>query len=515
MTEPQAKRLTPNEWEKLRQKRPSDSSTSRSNARGNDSTPAQVANQEPRTPYQKDLDRLLYNYYTRRLARVTQVTTVASRSGGDNGDAYRLTHNRLTHSLKVGQVARRTAQYLHVGPSAENNKSGIGAAGGVDFDVAEFAGRAHDIGHPPFGHAGEQALNNLARKWGLTDGFEGNAQTFRILTQLTLKGLKTDISTHESTREAIESDFPRGLDLTYASLASVVKYPWGFDQRPCSNPNDKQDPTPTSKFGFYDVDSISFDKYVRPLLYVEGLGTLEAQIMDWADDVSYAVHDVEDFALQGKIPIHTVSSKSASQFLTEARNQLEKQKEKQRAAFDTDSIINKFTGYIDTFFSVPLGQSEFDYCRMSQFISTVITAASRGTSVSHDGKLTVTPHARGLITIIQHLTKYYVIDQPGMHAQQEGDKRILSAVTSELKRIASEAYNERPTRMSCVLPQPLCESVENAIKQYRETTVPSLREKQDQERIELGIKRGVIDYVASLTEDDVFNLYRLYGLSAQ
>lgn len=105
MTELQAKRLTPNEWEKLRQKRPSDSSTSRSNARGNDNTPTDVANQEPRTPYQKDLDRLLYNYYTRRLARVTQVTTVASRSGGDNGDAYRLTHNRLTHSLKVGQVA--------------------------------------------------------------------------------------------------------------------------------------------------------------------------------------------------------------------------------------------------------------------------------------------------------------------------------------------------------------------------------------------------------------------------
>lgn len=514
MTEPQAKRLTPNdweEWEKLRQKRPSDSSTSRSNARGNDNSPAHVPNQEPRTPYQKDLDRLLYNYYTRRLARVTQVTTVASRSGGDNGDAYRLTHNRLTHSLKVGQVARRTAQYLHVGLSAENNKSGIRAAGGVDFDVAEFAGRAHDIGHPPFGHAGEQALDGLARKWGLPDGFEGNAQTFRILTQLTLKGLKTDIS----TREALESDFPRGLDLTYASLASVVKYPWGFGQQPCSNPNDKPDPARTSKFGFYDVDRISFDNYVRPLLYLDGLGTLEAQIMDWADDVSYAVHDVEDFAFQGKIPIHTVSSESASQFLTEVRNQLEEQKEKQRAAFDTDSIIKKFTGYIDAFFSVPLGQSEFDYCRMSQFISTVITEASLGTSVSHDGKLTVTPHARGLITIVKHLTKYYVIDQPGMHAQQEGDKRILSAVTSELKRIASKAYNERPTRMSCVLPQPLCESVENAIKQYRETTASSLQHKQDQERIELGIKRGVIDYVASLTEDDVFNLYRLYGLSAQ
>ena len=170
---------------------------------------------------------------------------------------------------------------------------------------------------------------------------------------------------------------------------------------------------------------------------------------------------------------------------------------------------------------VQLGHSEFDYCRMSQFISTVITDASFGTSVAHDGKLKVTPHARGLITILKHLTWYYVIDQPEMHAQQEGNKRILRAVASELKGVAEATYarqdseKKQPTKKkkSNMLSIPLRESVENAIKQYCDTSVPSLRNEHNLES--LGLARGVIDYVASLTEDDVFNLYRLYGLSAQ
>ncbi len=488
----------------LRKTRPSHSSASSARERPEDHASARTQGQEVRTPFQKDLDRLLYNYYTRRLARVTQVATITNRSDSELDTAHHVPRNRLTHSLKVGQVARRTAHYLCGGHNAKQNEQGIETAGGIDFDVAEFAGRAHDIGHPPFGHAGEEVLNELAHEWKLNDGFEGNAQTFRILTQLTLKGLNTDVK----TRKGLEGDLPRGLDLTYASLASVVKYPRSSKD--------------SDKFGYYDVDKPSFDTYVQPLLYLDDLGTLEAQIMDWSDDVSYAVHDIEDFAFQGKIPLHTISNGSADEFLAEARALLEEERDTdRRSKSDIDSIIKQFKDYLDSFFMVQLGHSEFDYCRMSQFISTVITDASFGTSVAHDGKLKVTPHARGLITILKHLTWYYVIDQPEMHAQQEGNKRILRAVASELKGVAEATYarqdseKKQPTKKkkSNMLSIPLRESVENAIKQYCDTSVPSLRNEHNLES--LGLARGVIDYVASLTEDDVFNLYRLYGLSAQ
>lgn len=492
----------------LRTRRPSESLSLNVYATKGSSSQVRQQGPEVRTPFQRDLDRLLYNYYTRRLARVTQVATVAKRSGNDENDAYHIPHNRLTHSLKVGQVARRTAHYLYDDKTARNSE-GIDEAGGVDFDVAEFAGRAHDIGHPPFGHAGEEVLSKLAKQWGLKDGFEGNAQTFRILTQLTLKGLEDD----RVTRKALEQDLPRGLDLTYASLASVVKYPWGSKHTRLNDSNDEsqdKDGDDRDKFGYYDVDSPSFDAYVRPLLYLDNVGTLEAQIMDWADDVSYAVHDMEDFAFQGKIPIHAISKGRDTGFWSEVRNL-----PKITSYTDPEPIIEQFNDWLDYHFAAPLGQGELDYCRMSQFISLVITEASRGTSVMYDGRLKVTAHARGLITIIKHLTMYYVIQRPDMHARQEGDKRILNAVTSELYRIAKNAQADKKTKMSKVLSQPLRESVENSIKQYRNATVPSLRDLAQEEKTRLGIARGVIDYVASLTEDDVFNLYRLYGLSAQ
>jgi putative dGTPase len=499
MSDARKRSLTSEQWDELRKRRPSHSSTSSAKASSEARAHAQGQTEEVRTPFQKDLDRLLYNYYTRRLARVTQVTTVANRSANETDIAHHIPHNRLTHSLKVGQVARRTAHYLYDGINADRNKRGIEAAGGIDFDVAEFAGRAHDIGHPPFGHAGEEVLNELAKEWQLEDGFEGNAQTFRILTQLTLKGLDSDAN----TRKGLERDLPRGLDLTYASLASVVKYPRNSEG--------------ADKFGYYDVDEPSYEAYVQPLLYLDHLGTLEAQIMDWADDVSYAVHDIEDFAFQGKIPLHTISNGGADEFLAQARTLLNKEKETDRRSdADINSIIKQFTHYLDDIFMFPLGHSEFDYCRMSQFISTVITEASVGTSVTQDGRLKVTPHARGLITILKHLTWYYVIDQPEMYAQQEGDKRILRAVASDLKRLAETAYtSQEDTKRSNILSQPLRESVDNAIEQYCDTTVPSLRIRGEEHLKMLGLARGVIDYVASLTEDDVFNLYRLYGLSAQ
>lgn len=479
--------LPPDDRAKLRALRPSDSLTP-----DPDFSPRYPLHQsrqqsiEVRTPYQKDLDRLLYNYYTRRLARVTQVAAVAKRLGRIDGSTYQVPHNRLTHSLKVGQVARRTAHYL-----AEDigNTKGISAAGGIDFDIAEFAGRAHDIGHPPFGHAGEEALSELAKSWGLEDGFEGNAQTFRILTYLTSKFSK--------------DQHVRGLDLTYASTASVVKYPW--DSRHSLSKKKK------GKFGYYDVDAYAFKTFVQPLLYTESKGTLEAQIMDWADDVSYAVHDVEDFAFQGKIPVYslTVTENDFHEFWLHASSKLEGY-----SSSDIKDIQALFRKTLNDYFSIPLDDTEASQLRMAAFVSAVIERTSRDTSVTHTGALAVRSRSRGLVEALKHLTWHYVINRPELHSRQQGDTRVLKAVASELYRIATETCSKDTSEMEHWLATPLVESIENSVQQYTDSNVESFRSFDDDDKTKLGVARGVIDYVASLTEDDVFGLYELYGLSA-
>jgi dGTPase len=204
-----------------------------------------------RTEFARDRARIIHSFALRRLAAKTQVAVPWATD---------FPRTRLSHSLECAQVGRE-----------------LGAALGADPDLMEGACLAHDIGHPPFGHNGEEALNQIADSCG---GFEGNAQSLRLLIRLEAKTVLPD-------GKSI------GLNLTRASLDAATKYPWGRVKD-------------AKKFGVYEDDLEIFNWYRTGI--ESGKTSMEAQIMDWSDDVAYSVHDLEDSLVSGQVKLDQLTN---------------------------------------------------------------------------------------------------------------------------------------------------------------------------------------------------------------
>ncbi|MFJ4254108.1 deoxyguanosinetriphosphate triphosphohydrolase family protein [Microbacterium sp. NPDC090003] len=242
--------------------------------------PGTVRAGDSRTETERDRGRVAYSPYLRRLAGVTQVIS-------PDLTAARM-HSRASHTHKVALVARELAEAISRRAQQDEEVARVIAAhGGLDVPACEAAGLAHDLGHPPFGHAGEQVLDRLLRSGGVKDGFEGNAQTFRIVTLLDDERIRR-----------------RGMDLTNVTLNAILKYPF---QRPAQKASDLS----TKKFGVYTSDLATFTR-ARKALFEDNPSSkkqsLEASIMDLADDIAYAIHDLEDFAAAGAIDMARVLS---------------------------------------------------------------------------------------------------------------------------------------------------------------------------------------------------------------
>ncbi|RJQ80456.1 deoxyguanosinetriphosphate triphosphohydrolase [Pseudonocardiaceae bacterium YIM PH 21723] len=334
-----------------------------------------------RSPFARDRARVLHSAALRRLAAKTQVV------GPGEGDVPR---TRLTHSLEVAQIGRGIADEL-----------------GTDPDIVDTAGLAHDIGHPPFGHNGERALNEAAVACG---GFEGNAQTLRILTRLEPKVLE------------------HGLNLTRASLDAATKYPW--PRKPGQ-----------VKFGVY-ADDLPVFHWLR-----EGAPgqrqCLEAQIMDWSDDVAYSVHDVEDAVISGRIELRSLTDSAERTAIAEL------------AAGFTDQPVEALAQVakqlLDLEVVAALAEDSHDGSvtaqvalkRMtSELVGRFASAAVSGTREAYgpeplrryEANLVVPERIQAEVAVLKAMALRYVMSDPERRRMQKAQRVVISELVDALLR---------------------------------------------------------------------------------
>ena len=345
-----------------------------------------------RSAFSRDRARVLHSGSFRRLAGKTQVVAP---------DEDAVPRTRLTHSLEVAQIAREIGEQL-----------------GCDADLVDLAGLAHDIGHPPFGHNGESALDAVGAAAG---GFEANAQNLRLLSRLEPKIITDD------GRAA-------GLNLTRASFDAVIKYPW---QRPSAG----------GKFGVYADDAAVFE-WVRARRSADRRCSLEAQVMDWADDVAYSVHDVEDGVSAGRIDLGRLTHPDEKEAVIVAAQQ-----------FSSESVTD-LAVVLDGLLALPVLGAAMGHrpgpvadaavkrltSELTGRLATGAIAATRAAAGPaplrrFQADLRVPDVLRAEVALLKAIARRYVMADPARLATQQREQHLLTELVLRTAEVGSSALD--------------------------------------------------------------------------
>jgi dGTPase len=461
--------------------------------------------------FRADLERIRFARSFSRLAEVTQVVSAGATSG--------VVHNRLTHTIKVTAVARAIAVRL----LQTEDRDLLARLGGLDHVVVQAAASAHDLGHPPFGHLGEQVLDRLAReRFGLTDGFEGNAQTFRLITEIEVHG-PGDV----------------GLNLTAAVRAAVLKYPWARHHHP--DPHPTSWPTPPRGAGRDqgETGAVKFSCYLIDLPEMRdalaafpdlppGRQTLECSVMDLADDIAYSLHDVEDFHRSGVLQFSPVSGEFRSwaqdrvalaalddEDLVQAGRQpgagLERLRRRlasrDKWIFDEDvfaaAVDRVGVEFVDGVLARPYDGSMAADRAATGFSATWIDELIAAVAPSPDpavrsGYVALSRPAWHQVSVLKFVNSYFILERPDLAMLQRGQEQTVEQLVVAFDRWLADQDD------AVRAPRRLVDLVAAATRGYRQIARdhPEWLDGRtaDSDLVRMGRGRGIIDFVSSLTD---------------
>lgn len=486
----------------------------------------QVEEEPWRSFQERDADAILYSSAFRRLRGVTQVIPIV---GG-----IQRNHDRLMHSLKVAQVGVRYARYIqHRWPEQAQSLR-------INHEAVYAAGLAHDLGHPPFGHVAEKELQAVLEdenyKWHLSDSFEGNAQTFRVLTRLALKRT----GSHSTV----------GLGLSAYTLLACTKYPWKhkcavrvLGQSKYSENKDYYD----EKWGLYDSDELAYRNALECFGFDETdvkKITSNARIMEIADDVTYAIHDVLDYSRINIIPLHeigigllsTASDSGISQNMLGVFHTFDEYawnaltyKYRYRQDFITQENKQAAVKWLRESVMFPFASFEDDHNgRRSYhgFESTAVQAIQARLSIVDDS-VSLPVEVELALEYLKQLTWYFVINHPHLASAQRGQRQIIR----DLHQNLCEWVNELRGKKTSNAPQShSVEVLADSKKHDLKTEHQAKRDKEkramralpprlrgifaneeivglDEESMKRTISRAVVDFICTLTDAEAVSLH--------
>jgi dGTPase len=368
---------------------------------------AEARGRPGRTHFQRDRARVLHSSALRRLAAKTQVVEVGASD---------FPRTRLTHSLECAQIGRE-----------------LGAALGCDPDLVDAACLTHDLGHPPFGHNGEAALASLAADDGALacGGFEGNAQSLRLLTRL-------------------EPKVPgAGLNLTRATLDASLKYPViSGGQAPPDPPHGglrapHTPAAPPRKYGAYESDAPVFE-WIRAAA-PPGRPCLEAQVMDWADDVAYSVHDLEDGLHAGLVTLKNLRDHAERAVVAHVALASYCSSSWDVTAAELETVFAEFMELPCWKFSFDGGPAALAAAKnlTSELVGRFCQAAEQATLAAAAGPAILTRYAADLIVprrqllecaLLKAVAANYVMTREGAAARQERERELIAELALAIER---------------------------------------------------------------------------------